>query len=185
MKRVFFISVMMLCFHVSMIAQFSVKGGANLAKQSIVVGKLAFSSNTKVGALVGINYNHDISKSFSLRPGIQYSSKGAQFDNFGTLTNVSTRFIEVPMDIVFTNNVFSIHTGFYLAYLMSATEDDRPSRKNFAPIDIGLNLGIIINFRNIGLGVNCGFGLSDANKNVVNGSSLRNEAIGLFLTYTQ
>ena len=164
-------------------AQFSVKGGINLAKISSVSPFGSSSGRNKVGVLFGINYNHHLSEFFSLRPGIQYSSKGNELV-FGPMNFSSSRgYLEAPIDIVYTIGNVSVHGGPYFAYLLTATAPDQNIKELINPFDFGFDFGLAVSYKNIGLGINNSLGLRNTDKNAGEDSFL-NIVTNFYLTYT-
>ena len=187
MKRIILFLFLNLILSSGSFAQFSVKGGINSAKLSASGSSSLFSGGgqSKRGILFGINNKFHLSDFVSFRPGIQYSTKGDKVV-FSTLDfSNHLRYLEVPIDVVYTTGRLSVHTGPYLAYLLTATNGDQNIKEGFSPIDMGLNVGLAVTFNDFGIGMNYGEGLLNISKNNGGNTNVKNRVISLYLTYTQ
>ena len=167
-------------------AQISIKGGVNLAKinsanSSIFAGGTASRS----GILFGINNKFHLSDLVSLRPGIQYANKGDKLVFSALDFSNHFRYLEVPIDLVYTTGNLSVHTGPYLAYLIAASSADQNIKDSMSPIDMGLNFGLAVAIKDVGIGINYGFGLVNISKNNGGVTNIKNRVVSIYLTYTQ
>lgn len=188
MKRIFLLLFLTFILSSVSFAQFSVKGGVNLAKlKPKFVSPSSFSSGGEYrrGMLFGINYKLLLSDLVSLRPGIQYSTKGNKRTFGSSDFSIILKYLEVPIDFVYTKGRLSIHTGPYLAYLMTASISDQNIKDGMSPIDMGFNVGLAIAFSDFGIGVNYGLGLVNTNIDNLTNTFIRNKVIGIYITYVQ
>ncbi len=183
MKKLFLSLFVVSAFSLTSSAQLNLKAGLTLANQVLDFGGISLAQNLKTGFLIGVNYEVPLAESTDLRPGIQFTLKGTNFE-FGGMTVASNNFnyIEVPVDIVYNSGSLSFHGGPYLGLLMSAKADGRDVKDDTKSTEIGLNLGLGYSFDKIGFGANYGLGLSNINKEVSDGI-IKNKAISFYVTY--
>lgn len=163
-------------------AQLNLKAGINLANQTFEAGGISFEPDSKIGFLIGINYELSIAESISLRPGIQYSGKGSKIEILGTSSSASFNYIEVPVDFVYNTGNLSLHAGPYLGMLLSASSDGEDIKDEAKSTDFGINFGLGYNFGVAGVGLNYGLGLSNINDDGSDGS-VKNKVISITFTY--
>jgi len=185
MKSAILIAFLIISSVINSYAQLNIKGGMNLANQITEVGNQSFIKENKIGLLFGINHKFSISESMSFRPGLQYSPKGHRQEARGMNFYSSSKYLEAPLDLVYTTQILSFHSGFYLAYLIASEANGFSNKKNMSAFDLGINLGFAFEFDGFALGVNYSRGLSNAGKSIFEDAFLRNRVISLFLVYEQ
>jgi len=167
-------------------AQFFVKGGINWTKLNPGSSSVFFNGiENKRGLLFGMYNKFNFSDFVSLRPGMQFSSKGNKLGLISNNLFNDYRYLEAPIDIVYTLGNISFHTGTYAAYLITATRSDQNIKDNLSPLDLGLNIGMGISFYDFGIGINYGLGIVDINRENSGNTVIKNKAISIYLTYTQ
>jgi hypothetical protein len=103
--------------------------GFRLGLQSVAVGNsdYLFSSTfvPRIGILGGITSFIPIGKTIDLRPGLIYTSKGAQYADYDNIY-LALNYIEIPVDIAFKlgSGGFALNAGPYLAFLTKAKNYD-------------------------------------------------------------
>ena len=186
MKKIIVSIFITACFSSISNAQFSFKGGINLANQSyntnIATGPIETSSI--LGYLVGINYKANLGL-VSIRPGIEFSTKGANLTSSAS-ANSSFGYIELPVDFVYSIGNVSVFSGPYMAFLLSAKNGEFDLKEDMKTLDAGLNIGLDFKIGNFGIGAKYGLGISDISEIVVNSIdiSIKNNVLSLYLTYT-
>lgn len=164
-------------------AQFSVKAGVNLANQNNELSSLSSSWDNKIGAQLGLNYKFMLSKSFSIRPGIQYSPKGVKRQLSTMDLSNDFKYLEVPMNLIYRFKRLSIYTGPYMAYLMSATFSGKNIKEEVEPLEFGVDFGTTFSFQNLEFGLNLGLGLTNLNKD--KSAFFRNRVVSIYALYSQ
>ncbi len=185
MKKVVLILIVLLQLHFSSSAQLNFKGGVNIAAQFNGYGGVSTYGTTKPGYHLGVTYEFHHYNSVFLRTGLQYSLKGNKIPSRRLSITNRMNYLELPLDIVYATKYVSMHTGFYTAYLVSAEFEGSKDKSVLTPFDLGLNFGLSFKFNDFGLGLNYGYGIVDASKNIFDTRFLRNKVFSVFFTYAQ
>lgn len=166
-------------------AQIGFRGGINLSNQSYSTNTTtsSFSTSGKIGYLLGVNYEIDISEAFSIRPGVEYALKGAEISLNGAQSNSNFDYLEIPVDFAYNSSIFSAYAGPYFAFLTSAKNGSIDLKPNLSTLDIGLNIGLEINVSVIGIGVKYGLGLSNIDRSIVGDESIKNNVLSLYISF--
>ena len=186
MKRIIPLLFLTLFLSSDSFSQFSAKGGINIAKfkSGTFTNALVDVSTYKNGILFGFNYKFRLSELASLRPGMQYSPKGNKVIFRGSDFSTNLNYLEVPIDFVYAIGRLSIHTGPYVAYLLTASSSAQNIKENMRPFDLGLNLGTAISEGDLGIGFNYALGLRTVSKNSMTSFFSTNKVLSVYLTYT-
>jgi len=182
MKKLLLSLFVVAAFSAASFAQLNLKAGLNLANQSFEASGISIDASSKVGFLLGVNYEAELSESIALRPGIQFTLKGSKFEFFGTSVSSNFSYIEVPVDFVYKSGSLSVHAGPYLGLLMAASSDGEDIKDVTKSIDFGLNFGAGYNFGLIGVGVNYGLGFSNITEDPE--GSAKNKVLAFYVTYS-
>lgn len=175
--------------------RFGIKGGLNLANQSVkyfIAGASSpLSPDIRVGFHAGVLLDVPLSKHISIQPNLLFSQKGFKLSSntTGTFHTGTYNYIELPVNVIYhINEKFSIGAGPYLGYALSGTQSsgflsvDIPFGSGQGRrLDFGLNA--LIGYEIIdGLVISSNYSLGLANISDDGSSPVKNNVIGVSLT---
>jgi len=149
MKKIYVLSILMLCINLGIQAQelhFGVKGGVNFA----TVGgddteDLKMRTAFHVGALMEVKF----SETFSLQPEVLYSAQGTSGKEDGLDIDIKLDYINVPIMAKYNfSESFSVEAGPQIGFLISTkgksdgVEVDLDEYDLFKDVDFGLGVGL-------------------------------------------
>ena len=155
--------IMMLAFSHGLHSQITIQAGVNASSWRASSGFITFETQSKAGFHIGANYSSTISPTFSFKPGVLYTQKGAKLFEFTT----SSAYLEVPLMFVYQKNPergFFGEGGLYVAFLLSANDEGRDIKDEFSSTDVGLNLGGGWDFGKMIIGVRGNIGVINISK---------------------
>ncbi|MCQ2174466.1 MAG: PorT family protein [Bacteroidales bacterium] len=91
--------------------QFGIIGGLTSSQSKISTAFSDIKAGTANQYHVGITYYQPLALGFAIQPGIEYNVKGASFEEI----NFKTGFVEVPVQVQWGVNLFSIIRPFVMA----------------------------------------------------------------------
>ncbi len=181
MKKLLFSFLLIAGFAISSEAQIGIRAGLNISKFVYDGDGLNLSADSRVGFHIGVVKDFVVSEKLGFRPGVLYSIKGAKSND-----NTSNfQYLEIPLDFVYKigeESGFSLTAGPYVGILMSAKVEDMDVKDNAESTDFGINFGLGYDLNQITLGVQYGFGLSNIDQTVDEGS-VKNTNISIYGIY--
>lgn len=185
--------VVVLCSLSSLSAQFSGKIGVVSSTQIVEVLGLDVTSESKLGFQLGILYTKDLSDAFQIRPGLQFTQKGAEGEDPDTEESVTVNFnyLEIPVDFRYKFPIgdyqVAAHLGPYFGYLLSASDGEQSSTEGFKRTELGLNLGAEFLINQFSIGLNYSRGLSNIQEESVDfigDITVKNAYTAIYGTYS-
>ena len=169
-------------------SRFAVRVGVGA---SSVVGSDAYSSSAKLFYKVGLLYDWAFSESFSLLPAVEIANKGANVDEIEG--SIDMLYIQVPIHVAYrfnlSNNLkLGINVGPYVAYGIAGSDllwDDGSvtnvfdGDNGYDRFDIGVGLGVNLDFNKFVVGVDYTRGLEKLDPNF----KQFNQTIGVVFGY--
>ncbi len=168
--------------------RFGIKGGLNLASITLKVGGVSADTKAVAGINLGLISEFTISDNLFLQPGLLFSTKGSKYK----ISNLSfnTNNIEIPINLLYklgtgSTKLFGF-AGPYIGYATSGkygtggvSSDIKFSgnNKDMNAFDLGLNIGVGVEVRNLQISTQYGLGLAELNSD--NSGSLKNKVIGI------
>jgi len=147
-------------FSFAQTVSFGIKGGVNFASLAASGGGFSVNSSNITGFHVGGVADIGIGKTFSLQPGILYTTKGA--------SGLTLGYIEVPVNLLYNSEAgsgkFFVGAGPYIGYGVSASNGNSfgSGANDIAALDYGINTLVGYRFTS-GLTFSGGYGFGLAN----------------------
>lgn len=174
-------------------AQIAIRGGVNIANNSITAEDASVSFSDRIGFHAGLMAEFAMSEKLTFRPGLLYSQRGNKIEILGLVSlKMNLNYIDIPLSFTYgfsgRKKGFFVELGPNIQYLLSATgEADGESediKDDFKPFDIGLliGLGYKINSK-LSIGLNYNAGLINILEASSNGESMKNTNIGIYASY--
>lgn len=194
MKKVFFTLIAIVAINSIITAQtrFGIKGGLNLANQSVSADGIAASNlsrNMALGFHLGVVLDAPLSDKLSIQPGLLFSQKGFKIPASGKDPEISATlgYLEIPINFLFhVTEGFTVGAGPYLAYGLKGsysdgTKEDAFATGSYKKLDYGLNLTAGFEVAD-GLMLSANYGLGLANVADFTGITAKNNVIGFSVT---
>ena len=195
MRLVF--SMMALFLLVSLQAQvkYGPKVGMNISGMTIKAPAMNFATKFLYGFHGGFNVEILLQNEFYLQPGLQLSTKGANFTVEGTKNWLAPTFIELPINVMYKLDMgdakLLLFAGPYMALGIGGTRSEgdvaldirygKGDMKDMRAFDAGLNLGVGVEMMSIQFSVQIEQGI--LNLAPVSGTTIRSYGIGVSLAY--
>ncbi len=193
MKKI--ITLLFVCFVASgayaQSLSFGIRGGVNIAKESVSSSGVSISTDSKAGLMLGTYLTVMTSEKFGFQPELVYSSFGGSATINGQTATDNYNYLSLPVMLRFNaSENISIQAGPQLGFLLSAKSSvgsqsiDVKDQMN--GIDFGAAFGLGFDFGSFNAGARYYLGLSNVIKNVPTGFDIKqtNTAIQLFVGYT-
>lgn len=158
-------------------AGFGIKGGVNFSN---MYTEDVDDENMLTGFNAGIFAEMPLTESISLRPELNFTTKGSElkYNNalFSGAGKFSLNYVELPVLLQAKfGNTFSIHFGPYAAYLVDAKIKNQTSTGTFDfennineddlnRFEAGVAAGVGLDFDNFGIGARYNYGLTTVGK---------------------
>lgn len=172
--------------------RFGIKGGLNLANESIsssALGGLSLSPNLRIGFHAGLVMDSPITETISIQPNLLFSQKGFKLSANGNDVTTTFNYIELPINFLYhASESFSVGAGPYLGYALSGMVSSASQNTNVTfgsgearRLDYGLNLtaGYEVS---PGLVISANYSLGLANISDDSSETIKNNVIGFSLT---
>ncbi len=156
MKKLIIIALGVICFsYIQAQVSFGIKGGLNLASQSVSGSGISLDEKLKPGIHFGVYSTIMFSEHLGLQPELLYSIQGTKFDAQDD-ASFNFNYVNVPILLRYDINKFiNIHAGPQLGILTSAKSDDGTNEEDVK--DYIKSADVAAAF---GLGVDLPFGLN-------------------------
>ncbi len=164
-----------------------IKGGLNLANQSISGSGLSLDTKTLIGFHGGAYATVMFTKNVGIQPEILYSVQGSKFDFNGTTTTTRINYINIPILFRYNvNDMISVHVGPQIGFVGSAKSENGNNttdiKDNVSSTDIALAFGGTIELpMKLNFTARYCLGLSDIDKD--NNSTSKNLVFQLSVGY--
>ncbi len=159
------------------------KGGVNFANQKFDADGFSVSPDSRTSIHLGGFAVFGISNNISIQPELLYSGKGSKVDFGGVSSTTKLSYIDIPVLGRYNiNEMFSVHAGPQLSFLLAAEDEDGNDIKDFlTTTDIGFGFGGQVDLESgLVAGLRYVTGLSDINDDG-GGTKIRNRAFQLYV----
>jgi hypothetical protein len=183
MKKLVLSLVALVAFASVSFAQLSggIRAGLNLANQKYSVGSDSESGDMKAGFLLGLYLTGNLSENLAIQPELVYSGFGTKEDD----ESLNLGYLSIPVLLRYNiNEMINVHLGPQFGILMSAKAEDEDVKDAYKGADMGLTVGVGLDFGAFNAGARYYAGLS----NIVEENDLidlegKNSAIQIVLGY--
>jgi len=159
------ITITLLILTTTMYSQVGIRGGLNYSNVQVDGSTVDFGSGSKIGYNLGLQGDITL-LGLNLRPALIFHAKGGKSEIAGATGNTNLHYLEVPLNLALkigTDDVRVIgEAGPYFGYLLNTSSgfiDDLDDRLNST--DWGINFGVVLELRGLGIGVNYSNSLSN------------------------
>jgi hypothetical protein len=164
MKKILLSLAVLVAFSTASFAQLS--GGARLGVNLSNFGGDDGEGDMKAGLQLGLYLVGNLSEKLAVQPELLYSSYGAKEDFSGTEVTTALSYISIPVLLRYNvNEMINIHVGPQFGILASAKaktdDDDVDIKDEMKGMDLGLALGVGLDFGKFNAGLRYYGGLSN------------------------
>lgn len=159
---------------------FRLKSGVNLSTMMVDDKTINIDNKILIGGYFGGALEVSLKDWFSLEAGVQYSTKGMNYNHNGQDFNLFLEYLDIPVSAKGTYaidflNLYGI-LGLYLAF-------EFQYYGQLKPIDYGLNIGGGIEYHRFQLGCTYGLGLRNIAYYNADETTIKNRVLGIALGY--
>jgi len=190
-KRIIIITLISTFYVTLMYSQFSARIGANWSDAALNFADDSHIKN-KFGFHFGIMTDLNIKQNFSFRPGILFSQRGYRINEGDENFKLNINYLDIPLTFTYSflpkKKGLFVEAGPNILYLLGARQTSNGVNQNFNGfinnIDIGLvgGVGYRISY-NLGLGINCNYGLRNLPKGAEGDDTITNRNISCYFFY--
>ena len=183
MKRTLSMLVVLTMISTATFAQLSggVRAGLNLTNQKFDAGDFSVEGDMKAGIQLGLYLVGNLSDNVAIQPELVYSGFGAKLDD--DALNMS--YLSIPILLRYNfNEMVNVHAGPQFGILMSAKAEDEDVKDSYKGADMGLAIGLGLDFGPFNAGARYYQGLSNvASDDLGDDVKATNSAIQLVVGY--
>ncbi len=175
---------------------FGLKAGVNMSKAAIMVSGNKQANSMLLGFQLGATAEIKLATKISLQSGLIFSTKGFKNEMFGTLKS-NPAYLEIPINgkyaLELAGQKLYISAGPYFALGIAGKNKYDSTAENIKwgnnedsflkRLDYGVNIGAGAEFGAIGIGLEYGFGLSNAFADGNENNYFKNKVISISVFY--
>ena len=171
--------------------------GLNLSTLSIKTRDLSSAPKTPAGIHFGVSYEIPLIDNFTLRTGLLFSAKGADYKIDTVAVSISPIYIEIPLNAVYNFGSdelkISLFAGPYFAagiwgYKLESGMEFRyisfgsGEHNDLKAFDFGFNFGTGVKIRDLLVSAQYGIGLANISPVTTDESKMTNKVIGVSIS---